>query len=346
MTCSLGRECNRMEPTNKKNGTSRRQNIFKIAAMIAISLLLVWFLLSRISLDDAANVMSKINLFYVVLAFAFFIVVYLFRALRFYFLLNKEVKMKELIFIVFVHNMINTIMPARTGELSYIYILKRYKIPLEERIATLITARIFDFITISCFFFVSVLFLRDMPDIVAGIFWAIALCLAAFIILLGALLYYGDSFKRIMDKFVKKLRLDRFKFAVRLQNITEDTISSFETIRSRKVIVKTSFLSVMIWISSAVLFYFYLKVFRLELEVFEIILLVCVAVLLPLLPFYALGGFGTTEAVLTLFFVAFGIAEAVAIAVSFGIHIVALIFTIITGSVSSLKLGLRRRGGK
>ena len=284
--------------------------------------------------------MSEVQFLYIGLGFIIYIVVYIFRTLRFYFLLNKKVQFRELLFIVFVHNMVNAIMPARTGELSYIYLLKKHKIPLEDRIATLITARIFDFITISFLFLVSVLFLKDLPGIVAGIFWIIAFCLAAFIFLLGSLLYFGDSFKRGMDKFVERMGLDRFKFAVRLQKIAGDTISSFKTIRSRRVMGKTSFLSVMIWVSSAILFFCFVKAFRLELEMFEIVILVCVAVLLPLLPFYALGGFGTTEVVLTLFLVAFGVEESFAIIASFGIHIIALIYSLILGSAGFLRIGL------
>jgi uncharacterized protein (TIRG00374 family) len=236
--------------------------------------------------------------------------------------------------------MVNAIMPARTGELSYIYLLKKYRIQLEDRIATLITARIFDFITISFFFLISVLFLGEMPDFVIGIFWAIAICLVGIIFLLGALLYFGDSFKRGMDKFVERLGLDRFKFCVRLQKTAGDTISSFKTISARRVIGITSILSVMIWLSSAILFYCFIKAFGLELEFFEIIILVCVVVLLPLLPFYAMGGFGTTEATIALFLVAFGVDESFAIVASFGIHIIALIYSLILGAAGIMKVGL------
>jgi uncharacterized protein (TIRG00374 family) len=242
--------------------------------------------------------------------------------------------------------MINMIMPARTGELSYIYLLKKHNTPLEERIATLAIARMFDFIIIACFFLISVLFIRELPGIIAGVFWVIAICLIALVVLLCGLLYFGDSFKRTINKLAIKLKMHRFKTTNRILKIIEDTISNFKTIKSRKIIIKTIILSVIIWIASSLLFFSFIKAFQLALGLFEIIVIVCIAVLLPILPFYALGGFGTTEAALTIFFVAFGVAESVAIVASFGIHIVALIYTLILGIGGSLKLGLMWRSTK
>jgi hypothetical protein len=239
--------------------------------------------------------------------------------------------------------MINKILPARTGELSYIYLLKRFNIPLEERVATLALARMFDFIFIALFFLLATLFLKDLPLILVTVFWIIAVCFLFLIVLLVSLLYYGDSFKEAINKFANKLRIDRFKTTKRILDIVGDTIMSFKVIKSRKIIIKTGILTTFIWIVFFFIYYVLTRAFQIELEFFEIIAIVSFMALLPLLPIYALGGFGTTEITITVLLVSFGVAESLAIVASFGIHVIGLILTIILGLIGSFKWGLKMR---
>ncbi len=332
-----------MSQESKVETSPKWKNIVKISIIAIISIFLVWFLLTRITIDDVRTVFSEVKPLYIILGFIIYIFTYIFRSIRFYYLLGKKVGLKDFYIIVCLHNMINMILPARTGELSYIYLLKKYNTPLEERIATLVIARMFDFIIIACFFLTAVLFLRNLPEIITAVFWIIAICLIALIVLLSGLLYFGDSFKIAINKLAIKLKINRFRTTNRILKIIENTIMSFKIIRSRKIIIKTIFLSTCIWLSSFLLLFAYTQAFRIELELFEIIIIVSILALLPLLPFYTVGGFGTTEVTLTIFLVAFGVAEAIAIVVSFGIHIITVIYVIILGLFGSLKLGLRGR---
>ena len=328
--------------------SNKRTRIIKYSIIFIISLALVWFLLTRITFEDVKTVLSKVQPIYIVIGIVIYIFAYLFRALRFHILLGRKVRVKDLIVIVSVHNLMNKILPARTGELSFIYLLKKYDINLEERIATLVIARIFDFIMIACFFLFSVLFLRDLPTIVAGAFWIIAICLLILVILLGSLLYRGESFKKYIGGIAIQLRIDRFKITNKILKIVEDTILSFKIIRSRKIIAKTGALTCIIWILMFILYFMYTQAFHIELGMFEIVVIVSFMALLPLLPFYAVGGFGTTEVTITIFLVAFGVDEKIAIVTSFGIHLIAIMYTVILGLIGSAILGLkkRRKGSK
>jgi len=323
--------------------SSKRAGYLKYSVIIIISLALVWFLLTRITFDDVTSVLSQVQPIYLAIGIVIYITTYLFRALRFYFILGRKIKFRELYTIVMVHNLVNKILPARTGELSFIYLLKRHNINLEERIATLVIARIFDFMMISFFFLFSVLFLRDLPLIIAGAFWIIATCLLFLIMLLGGLLYRGDLVKRHINGLAARLRINRFKTIEKILKIMEDTILAFKIIRSRKVIIKTTTLTCIIWILMFLLYYIYTQAFRIELGMFEIIVIVSFMALLPLLPFYAVGGFGTTEVTITIFLVAFSVNEKVAIVASFGIHLIAIMYTVILGLIGALILGLKRK---
>jgi len=66
------------------------------------------------------------------------------------------VGIRDLFKIVCVHNMMNNLLPARTGEVSYIYLINKvHERDISEGIATLVVARVFDFIVISGIFFVQ-----------------------------------------------------------------------------------------------------------------------------------------------------------------------------------------------
>ncbi|UCH88148.1 MAG: flippase-like domain-containing protein [Thermoplasmata archaeon] len=335
-----------MSENNTSESPSNKSNIIKISVIIIISLFLVWFLLTRITIDDVKNVFSEVKPIYIILGLIFYSLSYVFRALRFYFLLNKKVKFKDLLIIVFVHNMMNTILPARTGELSYIYLLKKHKIPLEDRIATLALARIFDFIIIACFLITAILFLRDLPMVITSIFWVVALCMIILIIILTALLYYTDSFKNSINRFAVKLKINRFKTTNRMMKVIEDTIMSFKKFKSQRILLKNSVISLSIWIILFITYYFFIRAFRIELSFIEIVVTGSFITFLPILPIYGAGGFGTTEGAITIIMVAFGIAESHAIVASFGIHIIGFIYIIILGSIAALLLGLKRNTKK
>lgn len=330
-----------MSDNNNVKSSKKWVGIAKIVVIVIITLFLVWFLLTKIDIDDVKSKLSEVQPSYIALGFVIYIFAYIFRSFRFYLLLGKKVGFKDLFIIVCLHNMINKILPARTGELSYIYLLKKYDIPLEERIATLVIARMFDFIIIACLFLISVIFLKDLPGIIVGVFWIIAIFLVILIVLLGSLLYFGDTFKDVVNTLAIRMRIHRFKITSRILKIIEDTIMSFETIKSRRIIIKTALLSAFIWMFLSFVYFSLIQAFQIELEFFEIIVIVSITALLPLLPIYALGGFGTTEVTLTGFFVAFGVARDPAIVVSFGIHIIGLIYTLILGFVGLLSFGFK-----
>jgi len=103
----------------------KRENISKILAVV-ITIALVAILLSQIRIADVIATLAGIDPLYLIAGFVLYVCSYFFRALRFHILLNGEVGLWDLFNIVCVHNMMNNILPARTGELSYIYLLKRF----------------------------------------------------------------------------------------------------------------------------------------------------------------------------------------------------------------------------
>ena len=256
-------------------------------------------------------------------------------------MLGKKIPFNNLFSIVCVHNFVNAILPARTGELSYIYLLKKHDINLEERISTLVIARILDFIIMAIVFIFAFMLVKDHPDFIVGAFWIITIFLVFFILLLVGLLFYSDSFKNGFNRLTVIFKIDRYRTIKKISTTVEDTISSFKKFREGKLITRTVLISILIWSVLFIAYFLYTQAFQLELEYIEVTLIVAFLAFLPLLPIYGAGGFGTTEAAITLVLVSFGISEAVAIVASFGIHIIGLLFVIILGVAGFIKIGMK-----
>ena len=94
----------------------------KIFAVL-ITIVLLFLLSSQINPDDVIITLKNINPLFLIAGFILYTGgLTVLRTWRFHILLNKEVSVKDLFPITCVVNMMNNLLPARTGELSYIYL--------------------------------------------------------------------------------------------------------------------------------------------------------------------------------------------------------------------------------
>ena len=317
--------------------------LVKISAVV-ITISLVAILLSQISINDVVKTLTSIDPIYLVIGFILYLCSYFFRALRFHILLNHKVSIKRLFLIICVHNMANMIMPARTGEVSYVYLAKKlHSISVGEGVASLLVARVFDFLSISLFFLVSALCIVSLPGIISKAVWVIVGGVVAIILLLILLLYFGEKFINAIRRTAVILNVERFKAIQYLLQVVTETAQSFKAIKSRRVVVGTQAISIGLWLIMFLANYFLIYAFGIDLPFFEIIIIASFLVLLPLLPFYGMGGFGTTEAMSAGVMILFGVLKEQAIVASFGLHIIMLIYVLVLGVYGTLALNFKVR---
>ncbi len=116
--------------------------------------------------------------------------------------------------IVAVHNLLNMILPVRTGEISYVMLAqKRLNARLSEGAATLVLARLYDMVGIAAFFLVGFFAIRTGEGSTGR--YAIA-AVILFAVSLVALLLLGpivDRLRRFLDarKTLPGSRLEKLK---------------------------------------------------------------------------------------------------------------------------------------
>ncbi len=127
----------------------------RTAVTAAIGLaLIVGLIVTRPADTDLLAALRSTDPRWVVAALGAYAASYLARALRFRLLLHSvRPPLLALGRIVAVHNLFNMLMPARTGELSYVVLVKRrFGARHAEGAATLLVARLFDLLGIAVFF--------------------------------------------------------------------------------------------------------------------------------------------------------------------------------------------------
>ena len=316
----------------------KRENIAKISAVI-ITIALVAILLSQIPIADIITTLAGIDPLYLVVGFVLYVCSYFFRALRFHILLNKEVGIRDLFNIVCVHNMMNNILPARTGELSYIYLLKKkHNKKTGEGIATLAIARAFDFIAISALFFISAITVGELPAVISNAILTIAIFLAIVALFLVISVYKGKGFMQKIEQIASKLNLERFRVIEFLIGKGKETTKSFDVIQSKKVLFYSFLFSIFIWLFQYYVAYILLNALELNLTISLVVLGSTLSFFIIVLPIPSFGGFGVYEVAWTVAFVPLGILKEKAILVGFGIHAIFSFFYLIMGVYGGIKL--------
>jgi uncharacterized protein (TIRG00374 family) len=305
----------------------------KILYVGLISLVLTVLLLSQTNLSDLALVTSYVNYNYLVVAFCLYVLSYILRTCRFYFLLGKRVKFYRMFNIVSMHNLANMIIPARVGEVSFLYLNKRYGITSGESLGSLITARVFDLAITSVFVVISIFFVYRNVQLLNGILLLLGLVFGLIAAAFVLLFRYKKRFLGWFDKITKILKMNEKKH---VKIFKSRLIEAYQLITNLdKGKIKTAVLtSVALWLILYLVNFAFLLAFNVTIGFMETIFMISVLVLLPLIPFYGLGGFGTFEITLSFFLILFGISKEIAIISSFGIHIIILMFIVALGITS------------
>ena len=315
----------------------KKQTLSKLTSAI-ITLALVAILLSQIEVADVVNMLTSIEPVYLVVGFGLYVLSYFFRTLRFHILLNKHVGIKDLFNIVCVHNMASSILPARIGEISYIYLIKKkHNIPTGEGIASLVVVRLFDFITISLIFFISALFVRDLPEVINKAIWIIAGVAIFMVLILIALVSFGNPSMGVVTKIINRIGVGRIEMIKYLLQKTNETVQSFKVVNSKQVIWIFIF-SMLIWVCNYSMGYILIKEMGFRIPIFNILIGFTFSVFASILPIRGIGGFGTSEGVWTIVFMSLGVSKQLSIASGFGYHILVTIYYLIIGCYGMMRL--------
>jgi glycosyltransferase 2 family protein len=307
------------------------KKVLKYSISIIITIIVFYLISTQITLTDVINVLKKTNPLLLFLGFLFYIVMMVFRTIRFDMLLNNKINFKTLFSIVMLHSFFNNILPVRTGEFSYVYYLKKKKIPVKKGLSSLLIARVFDFIVLITVMIVFIIFSNNLPN--KEIFSKLIPWLLLSLFLIISLAFSLIFMHKYIIKFLKRFEKITPKF---IHDKIEQFILSFSNYKSKKVLILTFFYGLLIYLLGTISNYFSIVSLGFYLPLNILIIAITFSVLSSVLPINGIASFGTMEAVWVLILGYFGYSTKESLLLSFSLHIILILFSTISGLIGYL----------
>jgi hypothetical protein len=334
-----------------------RRKVFIYVISAVLSVLFLVYVLLNLDWEVLRVAFSDIRWGWLVLALLAYLVNILLRALRFTNLIySRPVKWTELVPVSALHNILMYLMPAKTGDVTYIFIAKdRLDLSLTEGTATLFAARFYDFSVVAAFLMILLPFSRNkIPDwiFIPAIIFCGLILLGTFGIL--AFLKFSkptlnsDSLPFQPQKQASGLQKAQSlesdglpsqpqKQASGLQKIFavwNKFIAGLHEIQAHGAHGKVALLTAGIWFCVYSNFYFATKSMGLPVAFYHIAIISMVMIPLTLLPLQGFANLGTHEVGWTSVLVAFNYPYKTALAIAAGSHFVLLLSVLVSGGLA------------
>ncbi len=330
-----------------KAGAMSRRKLFIYILSAVLSVLFLVYVLMNLDWDVLQIAFSEIHGGWLVLALLAYLINIFLRALRFTNLIySRPVKWAELVPVSALHNLLMYLLPAKTGDVTYIFIAKdRLNLSLAEGTATLFAARAYDFSVVALFLLILLPLSKDeIPDwifIPAVIFCTLIVAGALGIL---AFLKYG---KPIQDQ--SSLTAGTQERSPRLRNrlraVWNKFIAGLREIQEHGAHGKVAILTAGIWLCIYSNFYFATRSMGLPVAFYHIAIISMVMIPLTLLPLQGFANIGTHEIGWTSVLVAFNYPYKTALAIAAGSHFVLLISVLISSGLAffGVQIVLKRK---
>jgi uncharacterized protein (TIRG00374 family) len=323
-----------------------------IVIVVGLGIFLVYYLLSQIELSDLKTAFLGVYIPALVIGLVIMFCVDFFKAYRQQILIgSRDVRFIDMFLISLIRNAFNMVLPARTGELSYVYVLKRkFKIPIGIGVSTLVVGLIFDIIIVFSMIIIAIVIVglnRYEISSTTVILIAIAL-LAVSLVLLFFLSKFVGLFIKLGSWLLRRFKgLHKSKVFMWIYDRLVETNKNIEIIQKRRIYWKVYLLSIATRFMKFTSYYFLIYAtmqpmgYTLsDLSYWVIFLATVAAELSAVLPTHAVAGFGTYEGAFALAFIALGFSRELSIIVGFNYHIYNLLFTISWGIIAMIIISL------
>lgn len=303
-----------------------------ISAIVAAGLV---FLLARsFNFTDFIQLIYGVNWFYIFFAFLLYILVNLARSLRFRLLLGNSAMFRDIVSVSFIHNFLTSLLPFRTGELSYLYLLKKYRgISFATSAGTLFLSRFFDILIVANLVILSVFFVSQdrLPMEIAVI--ALAFAIIALTLSLVLIFFTGFFLKAI--SFLFRTRL--FFGVGAISNSFGNISSVFLLARDKNYFLKLFSFSLLIWLLNFGVGVLLFRALHFDFNFLETVFIFSLPMLISeFSPIQSFANLGIYEWSLVGGMIIFGISKNIAAQSSIFIHGIEFIFSLLIGLVGFL----------
>ncbi|MDP8219180.1 MAG: lysylphosphatidylglycerol synthase transmembrane domain-containing protein [Candidatus Theseobacter exili] len=295
------------------------------------------FLLKQIDMKKFFSFIENVSLKWLLAALAVYSISYLLRSFRWKLMIfSRKIKLGNLFLVTSVHTMFNNILPARAGEVSYVYFLKKFQnISVTEGLATLFVARIFDLVALAVFFLLAVLF--SWAQINVPVIKLILITVFSVpVIVFCCLGLFSRRSIRVFRNYIEKKNIGKLPLVIKILIKLEELSEAILIVRTRKTFLPSFLCTLGIWGVKFTSFFLVVKSLNLsdDFRFWNVVFGSTFSELTTILPIHSVAGIGTLEGGWTVGFLLLGMNKQLVIMSGFGFHIFLLLFSIILGSFS------------
>jgi uncharacterized protein (TIRG00374 family) len=305
-----------------------------------------WYLFSQIDPAELIDTARSMSPRYLGTFVALLLTGAVARAVRFWLLLDRAAPLRLLTMIVMARNLFVDLLPARLGELSYVYLLtQRGGRPAEDGLASLFLAVLFDLVALAPLLILAILVVGGDGTLSVPI-------LATAAVTLGALAFTVMRIAVPVGTWIAGWVTPdgAVPWRARLADLIHRTVEALRDVQRRQIFGRVLLVSMVVRLCKFGSYYFLVLAIMTPLGYtidglgfFRVFLGVVSAELAAALPIHGIGGFGTFEAAWALSFSQLGfstehaimsgiLAHATSQAVEYSLGIAALLYVMRPGT--------------
>lgn len=296
----------------------KKNKLIQYAIIFIITIVLLYLLIKQIDIYDLINLIKQINYNWITISFVIYVLIYLIRSYRFQILFKNKINLIDLFFISCLHNFYNSVLPARLGELSYPYFVKKfYNQSFSISLSHLFLVRILDLIGVGFIFLVSLLLYVGSIYQKTGIFIVLLalILLAIFIFSLPSLILLWIKKINTKNVYIQKVSHKIILILENLKNINHE--------ERNKILLSSLLLNFLMFLFG----YTTLHGININLSMIRIFIGGALALLSTLLPINTFFNIGVMEAGWTFAFVLVGLDYNTALLSGSAYHLINIVFT-------------------
>ena len=298
--------------------------------------LIVWLLLRQIHLTDIWQLLTQADVKWLLAGFGWYLLTNVLRSYRFGALMGVTGirhplrLLPEMITLSFLNN----VLPSRSGELSFPYLMqRRHGTPVGDSLTYLLIARIFDSLAVFVLLIVFTLLEKNRLGLAASqAVTGVSLLLLPALLFLACLPWLGERGLRAGEWVLGCLNLRERKASQWALDISQRAVSAVSQVHHVGTYGRVFFWSILGWLTTFAWFAAFLQAIHVPVRYPLVVVGATFATLSKAIPFVTTGGFGAHEVGWTLGFRLVGVPLETAVASGFAVNILTLLASLVFAS--------------
>ena len=312
------------------------QRVTKIGLPTVLAVVIAYFLLKEIDIQEIPKTLRRLSIGALLIGFGCYCLLVLAKALRFRALLNLDSGVHQVFPILAMHTFWGNILPMRTGDVSYVYLMqRRQKVDATQGVASLLVASLIDLVLLIGLVVATAWLLRTaLRDTFSGtVLYLIPLLMGGGLMAVVVFVYAAP---RACMRFAERcaaplLALEKRSISWAVDKVLA-VLQELTTFRSNRRFLEVWAYSVLCLVIRFGFQCYLVAEMGVEIPMTEVLFALAFTNVFNLLPVQTVGNFGTTEFPFVWLLNHFGTSIETATVTGFSLHILILLYCLPIGA--------------